>query len=54
MRDRALITNPEPQAVLRANDLVGLVGDEGQLKRVQEVFAASGEDAQTYPQSGGP
>jgi CPA2 family monovalent cation:H+ antiporter-2 len=52
MRDRELITNPEPQAVLRANDLVGFVGNEDQLNRVQEVFATSGDDAQTYPPSG--
>lgn len=45
MRGRELITNPEPQAVLRANDLVGLVGDEGQLNAAQKVFAAPGGDA---------
>lgn len=41
MRDRELITNPEPRAVLRANDLVGLVGDEAQLKAAQKVLAMS-------------
>jgi CPA2 family monovalent cation:H+ antiporter-2 len=41
MRDRELITNPEPQAILRANDLVGLVGDVKQLNMAQEVMAAS-------------
>jgi CPA2 family monovalent cation:H+ antiporter-2 len=43
MRDRELITNPEPQAILRANDLVGLVGNEGQLKAAQKVLAGVGE-----------
>jgi CPA2 family monovalent cation:H+ antiporter-2 len=41
MRDRELITNPEPQAILRANDLVGLVGDGRQLNMAQDVLAAS-------------
>ena len=41
MRNGDLITNPEPQAVLRANDLVGLVGDEEQLNAAQRFFATS-------------
>ena len=36
MRGRELITNPEPTAILKANDLVGLVGDEGQLDAANE------------------
>jgi monovalent cation:H+ antiporter-2, CPA2 family len=43
MRDRELITNPEPQAILRANDLVGLVGNEEQLMAAQKVMARTGE-----------
>jgi len=43
MRDRELITNPEPGAILRANDLVGLVGDEDQLKAAQKILAMSGD-----------
>jgi len=43
MRGRELITNPEPRAILRANDLVGLVGDGKQLNVAQEVLAASGD-----------
>ena len=43
MRNRELITNPEPQTVLRANDLVGLVGDEEQLKAAQQVLTVSGD-----------
>jgi K+/H+ antiporter YhaU regulatory subunit KhtT len=39
MRGRELITNPEPEAILIANDLVGLVGNEGQLIAAQEVMA---------------
>jgi monovalent cation:H+ antiporter-2, CPA2 family len=42
MRGRELITNPEPRAMLQANDLVGLVGDGNQLNLAQEVLAASG------------
>jgi CPA2 family monovalent cation:H+ antiporter-2 len=42
MRSRELITNPEPQAMLQANDLVGLVGDRNQLQRAPEVLTASG------------
>jgi K+/H+ antiporter YhaU regulatory subunit KhtT len=41
-RSRELIMNPEPQAMLQANDLVGLVGDGNQLPRAQEVLTASG------------
>jgi CPA2 family monovalent cation:H+ antiporter-2 len=41
MRDRELITNPEPGAVLRANDLVGLVGNEEQLDAAQKVLDMS-------------
>jgi monovalent cation:H+ antiporter-2, CPA2 family len=41
MRGRELITNPEPRTMLRANDLVGLVGDGTQLHRAQEILAAS-------------
>jgi CPA2 family monovalent cation:H+ antiporter-2 len=43
LRGRELITNPEPQAMLQANDLVGLVGDGNQLHRAQEVLVASGD-----------
>ncbi|MGH9853427.1 MAG: cation:proton antiporter, partial [Blastocatellia bacterium] len=39
MRDHELITNPEAQAVLRANDMVGLVGNEEQLNAAQKVLA---------------
>ena len=39
LRNRELITNPEPQAVLRASDLIGLVGDGKQLNVAQEVLA---------------
>jgi CPA2 family monovalent cation:H+ antiporter-2 len=41
MRGRELITNPEPRTMVRANDLVGLVGDGTQLHRAQEILAAS-------------
>lgn len=41
MRDRKLITNPGPGAILRANDLVSLVGDEDQLDAAQKMMAAS-------------
>jgi CPA2 family monovalent cation:H+ antiporter-2 len=44
LRGRDLVTNPEPGSVLRADDLVGLVGDERQLNSVQKVFAASADD----------
>jgi CPA2 family monovalent cation:H+ antiporter-2 len=43
MRDRELITNPEPQAILRANDRVGLIGDAEQLKAAQKVLVGVGE-----------
>lgn len=43
MRDRQLITNPEPQAVLLANDLIGVVGNEEQLKAAQKILAKVGE-----------
>lgn len=43
MRGQELITNPEPKAMLRANDLVGLVGDGKQLNVAQEVLVASGD-----------
>jgi CPA2 family monovalent cation:H+ antiporter-2 len=43
MRDRELITNPDPREILRANDLVGLVGDEKQLNAAQKVLASSGD-----------
>lgn len=49
MRDRELITNPEPQAILRANDLVGLVGDGKQLNIAQEVLAGSGNGSRYSP-----
>jgi CPA2 family monovalent cation:H+ antiporter-2 len=39
MRDHELITNPEAQAVLRANDMVGLVGNEEQLSAAQKILA---------------
>jgi CPA2 family monovalent cation:H+ antiporter-2 len=43
MRGRELITNPEPQAILRDSDLIGLVGDGKQLNVAQKVLAASGD-----------
>ncbi len=43
LRDRELITNPEPTAILRANDLMGLVGNEEQLNAAQKVLAMSGD-----------
>jgi len=42
LRHRELITNPEPQTVLQANDMVGLVGDEEQLEAAQKVLVISG------------
>jgi len=42
MRDRELITNPEPGSILRANDLVGVIGNEEQLNAAQKVLAMSG------------
>jgi CPA2 family monovalent cation:H+ antiporter-2 len=41
MRGRELITNPEPGAILRANDLLGLVGNEEQLDAAQKILAMS-------------
>lgn len=49
MRNGDLITNPEPQAVLRANDLVGLVGDEEQLNAAQRFFATSDSAVDATP-----
>lgn len=43
MRGRELITNPEPRALLQANDLVGLIGDGKQLNVAQKVLVATGE-----------
>jgi CPA2 family monovalent cation:H+ antiporter-2 len=43
MRGRELIANPEPRAILRASDLVGLVGDGTQLNVAQAVLAASSQ-----------
>jgi CPA2 family monovalent cation:H+ antiporter-2 len=43
LRHRELITNPEPKAILRANDLVGLIGNEEQLLAAQKVLAQAGE-----------
>ena len=43
MRGRELITNPEPRALLQANDLVGLIGDGKQLNVAQTVLAATGD-----------
>ena len=37
------LTNPDPREILRANDLVGLVGDEKQLNAAQKVLASSGD-----------
>lgn len=42
MRNRELITNPEPQTTLHANDLVGLLGEGKQLNLAQEAFASAG------------
>jgi CPA2 family monovalent cation:H+ antiporter-2 len=43
MRERELTTNPEPQTVLRAADMVGMIGDEQQLKAAQKVLAEARE-----------
>jgi CPA2 family monovalent cation:H+ antiporter-2 len=43
MRGRELITNPEPGSILRANDLVGVIGNEEQLNAAQKVLAMSGD-----------
>ena len=53
LREGDLITNPEPQAVLRANDLVGLVGDEDQLNAAQRVFASSETGVRAVPSQTG-
>lgn len=42
LRGRELITNPEPHAVLRASDRLGLIGDGKQLDVAQRVLAATG------------
>lgn len=43
MRGRELITNPGPGAVLQAQDLVGLVGNEAQLSGAQEILGSAGD-----------
>ena len=47
MRDREMITNPEPQAILRTSDLIGLVGDGKQLNIAQALLAAPGMGSQS-------
>jgi len=44
MRERQLIANPKAQTVLRAGDLVGIIGDEQQLDAAQEMLGVSGFD----------
>ncbi len=39
MRAGKLITNPEPQAVLQAGDLVGIVGDEEQIDIAEQMLS---------------
>lgn len=46
MRGSELITNPEPGAILRANDLVGLVGDGKQLDMAQGALVMSEDRGQ--------
>lgn len=43
MRERELITNPEPGAILQVNDLVGLIGNDEQLDAAQKVLEMSGD-----------
>jgi CPA2 family monovalent cation:H+ antiporter-2 len=45
MRTGQLITNPEPQAILKADDLLGIIGDEEQLDAAQEMLSALSPDA---------
>lgn len=40
LRGRELIANPEPATVMQANDLLALVGDEGQLSAAQELLVS--------------
>lgn len=46
MRAGALITNPDPQTVLRANDLLGVIGDAAQLEAAKRTLSISGVDNQ--------
>jgi CPA2 family monovalent cation:H+ antiporter-2 len=41
LRGRELIANPEPATVMQANDLLALVGDEGQLSAAQELLVSN-------------
>ena len=50
MRGRELITNPEPQTILQANDVVGLVGDEKQLNAAERFFHVPGDDTRAVQQ----
>jgi CPA2 family monovalent cation:H+ antiporter-2 len=43
MHDRELITNPDTQTILRADDRVGLIGNKEQLKAAQKVLASAGD-----------
>jgi CPA2 family monovalent cation:H+ antiporter-2 len=43
LRGRDLIANPEPGTVLQTNDLLALVGDEGQLSAAQELLVPSSD-----------
>jgi CPA2 family monovalent cation:H+ antiporter-2 len=43
MREGELITNPDSRTVLRAKDLVGLIGNEEQLSAAQTVLATSAD-----------
>ena len=43
LRGRDLTANPEPGMVLQANDLLALIGDEGQLSAAQELLVPSSD-----------
>jgi CPA2 family monovalent cation:H+ antiporter-2 len=45
MREKDLIANPRTQTVLRAGDLIGIIGDEQQLDAAQEMLGVSGSEA---------
>jgi K+/H+ antiporter YhaU regulatory subunit KhtT len=44
MRARELITNPQPQDLLRANDLLGVIGDAAQLEAAKKLLSLSEVD----------
>ncbi|MBL8181119.1 MAG: cation:proton antiporter [Blastocatellia bacterium] len=39
-RPSGLISNPSPQTTLKQGDVIGLIGDEGQLKKAAEILGA--------------